>query len=180
MATVYGVVKQSGGHISVHSTPGQGTTFEIYLPRTSEPAEVRRAAAPAAATGGNETILLVEDESGVRELISEVLSAKGYQVLTATDGLSGLELARSFKGTIDLLVSDLCMPKLGGIELAAKLKDSRPETKVLFVSGYPGDQVVQRPAASAGAPILQKPFDMRYLAAAVRCVLDGREIPPPE
>jgi signal transduction histidine kinase/CheY-like chemotaxis protein len=177
LATVYGVVKQSEGHIWVHSAPGQGTTFEIYFPSASAPAEMRQAAAPGVAKGGTETVLLVEDETGVRELISEFLSAKGYQVLTANNGVAALEVARSFTGKIDLLVSDLCMPKLGGIELAAQLKVSRPETKILFVSGYPGDDVVQRPAASAGGPILQKPFDMRYLAAAVRCVLEGREVP---
>jgi PAS domain S-box-containing protein len=177
LATVYGVVKQSDGFIWVHSVPGQGTTFEIYFPRASAPADTRRAAAPPTFTGGSETILFVEDDPGVRELISEFLSAKGYHVLTATNGVSALELVRSFTGTIDLLVSDLCMPKMGGIELAAQLKGSRPEVRVLFVSGYPGDDVVEKPVASAGAPILQKPFDMRYLASAVRCVLDGIEVP---
>ena len=180
LATVYGVVKQSGGYIWVQSELGQGATFEIYLPRVSEAAENRPAAVSANATGGNETILLVEDEESVRELISAALAKKGYQVLEACNGVVALELARAHAGKIDLVISDLCMPKLGGQALTAELRRAYPTMKVMFTTGYPGDSVVKTQGIDLGAPILQKPFGMRYLAAAVRHVLDGMEIPAPE
>lgn len=180
LATVYGVIKQSGGYIWVHSEPGQGTTFEIYLPTVAEPPESRTEPVSARSAGGNETVLLVEDEPSVRDLIAASLRGKGYHVLTAGNGARALELAESFKGEIDLLVSDLCMPVMGGKDLADELKKTRSSLEVIFISGYPGDSVVRNPAANLGAPVLQKPFNMRYLATAVRCILDGMEIPPAE
>ncbi|HEY7405870.1 MAG TPA: ATP-binding protein [Candidatus Angelobacter sp.] len=180
LATVYGVVKQSGGYIWVYSEVGQGATFEIYLPRVSEAAETRPVAVPANASGGNETILLVEDEESVRELISAALTKKGYQVLEACNGVLALELASAHAGKIDLVISDLCMPKLGGQALTAELRRAYPTMKVMFTTGYPGDSVIETPGIDLGAPILQKPFGMRYLAAAVRHVLDGMEIPAPQ
>lgn len=180
LATVYGVIKQSGGYIWVHSEPGHGATFEIYLPIVAEPPEVRPEPLPSHTTGGKETVLLVEDEPGVRDLVAASLGGKGYHVLTAENGARALEFAKSFAGEIDLLVSDICMPVMGGKDLAEKLKETRPSVEVIFISGYPGDSVVHNPTANLGAPVLQKPFNMRYLATAVRCILDGMEIPPPE
>ena len=180
LATVYGVVKQSGGHIWVQSDVGRGATFEIYLPRVSDVAETRSPVVPANASGGKETILLVEDEESVRALIADVLTSKGYAVLPAADGVSALELARTHVGRIDLVISDLCMPKLGGRELAAELRKACSTLKVMFITGYTGDDAVQSHVTDLGATILQKPFGMRYLAVAVRHILDGLEIPAPE
>jgi len=180
LATVYGIVKQSGGYIWVHSEPGQGATFEIFLPRVAEPADTRPAPRPANAGGGNETILLVEDEESVRSLISDFLTKKGYQVLEAENGVSALELARAHAEKIDLVISDLCMPKLGGQALAAELHKAYPGLKVMFTTGYPGHAVVGTPGINLGAPILQKPFGMTFMVVAVRHVLDGMEIPAPE
>jgi PAS domain S-box-containing protein len=180
LATVYGVVKQHAGYIWVQSEVGQGATFEIYLPRVFEAAETRPVAVPTSASGGNETILLVEDEESVRELISDTLTKRGYQVLEACNGVIALELASAHAGKIDLVISDLCMPKLGGQALTEELRRAYPTLKVMFTTGYPGHSVVKTPEIDLGAPILQKPFSMGYVAAAVRHFLDGMEIPGPE
>jgi PAS domain S-box-containing protein len=180
LATVYGVVQQSGGYIWVHSEVDHGATFEIYLPRVFEAAETRPLGIPTNTSGGNETILLVEDEQCVRDVIAGALTKKGYRVLEACDGVFALELASAHAGKIDLVISDLCMPKLGGQALTAELRRAYPTLKVMFTTGYPGDSVVKTPGTDLGAPILQKPFSMHYLAAAVRHFLDGLEIPAPE
>jgi len=137
LSTVYGVVKQSGGFIWVESTPGVGTTFEIYLPQvagkgTNQEPEER----PSAIAGGSETILVAEDEAGVRELACQFLRVKGYTVLEADGGIEALVVSRSHPGPIHLLLSDMVMPKMSGGELAVQLKAARPDMCVAFMSGY--------------------------------------------
>jgi signal transduction histidine kinase/CheY-like chemotaxis protein len=169
LATVYGVVKQSGGFIWVDTIPGAGTTFEIYLPQaagTASNAETEEK--PSAIPGGTETVLVVEDEAGVRELACQFLRVKGYTVLEAGDGLEALAVSRSHPGVIHLLLSDMVMPRMSGGELAAELKAVRPEIRLAFMSGYSefsrGDQGKEFP----DAPVLQKPFSPSSLVKIVR------------
>ena len=142
LATVYGVVKQSGGYIYVYSEVEHGTTFKIYLPRVTAPAENLGAdKTPAAPSPGTETILFVEDEESVRELVSEYLKARGYHVLEAPDGITALEMADAYSGSIQLLITDVVMPKMSGRELAAKIATRRDQLKVLYISGYTDDSI---------------------------------------
>jgi signal transduction histidine kinase/ActR/RegA family two-component response regulator len=174
LATVYGIVKQSGGHIIVYSEPGRGTSFKIYFPPVDEPGEPRRAETSAGdVRGGTETILLVEDEERVRDLAQRVLQQHGYQVVTACDGLEGLGVAQRVPGPIHLLVTDVVMPNLGGRDLAVRLADIRPAMRVLFVSGYTDDAIVRQGMLDPGTNFLQKPFTPEGLARRVREVLDG-------
>ena len=169
LATVYGVVKQSGGFIWVISSPGMGTTFEIYLPQVSGPvSKPDLESRPAVIPNGSETILVVEDEAGVRELACQFLRVKGYTVLDAKDGEEALQIAARHSGTIHLLVSDMVMPKMNGGDLARKLKMIRPNIRVAFMSGYSefsrGDVGHEFPHA----PVLQKPFSPASLVGIVR------------
>jgi signal transduction histidine kinase/ActR/RegA family two-component response regulator len=172
LATVYGVVKQSGGFVWVESSPGQGTSFEIYLPQVLDSiALAEPEAKPAAVLRGTETILLVEDEGEVRELACEFLRASGYRVLEARDGIEAAEMAASHNGDIHVVVSDMVMPRMGGAALAEKLKVSRPASKVILMTGY-SDYVprVQRTAGPEWA-MLQKPFSRESLVRKVHEVL---------
>lgn len=172
LAVVHGIIRQSGGHIEPESVPGVGTTFRIYLPAVVESPQT---AGPATAAEenyrGTETILLVEDEDSVRDLARIVLQSYGYRVLTAPDGLSGLAIAQSFAEPIDLLVTDVVMPHLGGRELAEKLRVARPAMQVLYLSGYTDDAVVRHGIRQDGVAFLHKPFDGKRLGAKVREVL---------
>jgi PAS domain S-box-containing protein len=178
LATVYGIVTQSGGVIRVESEPGRGAVFTIDFPRAEAPgaAPVDRSAARAA-TPGSETVLLVEDEAEVRGLARDVLLRQGYTVLEAANGDEALRLGRDHRGPIHLLLTDIVMPQMGGRELAARLTALRPETRVLYVSGYADDATPRPGAAESGAAFLEKPFTAASLAAKVRAVLDaaGRE-----
>jgi PAS domain S-box-containing protein len=174
LATVYGIVKQSGGHLWVYSEPGKGTTFKIYFPQVDaviETAELASAAQPV--MGGRETVLVAEDEPAVREIVTEVLAKKGYQVLRAPDGQTALELARAHDGAIQLLLTDIVMPGLTGRELADALRAERPGVRVLYMSGYTDDAVVRHGVLEEGMPYLQKPFAPNALAVKVREVLEG-------
>ena len=172
LATVYGVVKQSGGFIWLISSLGKGTTFEIYLPQATgvvdkPEGKEKQPSVPQ----GTETILVVEDEEGVRELACQFLRVKGYTVLEAKGGQEALEVARQYSGTIHLLLSDMVMPKMNGGELAARLKEFRPETRIAFMSGY---SEFSRGDLSQGfpeAPVLQKPFSPVSLVEIVRRAL---------
>ena len=175
LATVYGIVKQSGGYVWVYSEPGQGTTFKIYLPQVDEPPERLDVPVPLQpVAGGRETVLLAEDDPSVRAVVSEVLSQKGYRVLRAPDGQAALEMARGQPGEIDLLVTDIVMPGMTGRELAEALTAERPGIRVLYMSGYTDDAVVRHGVLAEGMPYLQKPFSPRALASKVREVLDRR------
>jgi PAS domain S-box-containing protein len=167
LATVHGTVRQAAGHVRVQSAPGAGTRFTVWLPRDPGGPEPMRAPAPAPPQGGHETLLLVEDDPQVRAIAARVLSARGYRVLQAADGLEALRAAEAHPGAISLLVTDVVMPGLGGRGLADTLRERRPELPVLFLSGYPEGGL------ETGASFLQKPFTPDQLAAAVRQLLDA-------
>jgi PAS domain S-box-containing protein len=175
LSTVYGIVKQSGGYIWVYSEPGRGTTFKVYLPRmvgeTDEAAVEAHAPAPAAR--GTETILLVEDEDAVRELVEELLQAVGYQVLAAARPEEALRLAKRHDGPLHLLVTDVVMPQMAGPDLARHLRGIRPDVKVLYLSGYSPGIVADRGVLEDGAMFLQKPFSAEALETKVRETLDA-------
>ncbi len=173
LATVYGIVKQSGGYIEVDTEPGQGTTFRIYLPRLdAEAAPVDRITRPAAAAGGTETILLVEDEEGVRELARDILRTSGYTVLEARNGPEALLLCERHQGPLDMLLTDVVMPRMSGRELAERLAPLRPDLSVLYMSGYTDDAVIRHGVLGAGTAFLQKPFTPAALVLRVRETLD--------
>ena len=173
LATVYSIVEQSGGFTSMESSVGKGTTFEIYLPVVAEPIESSDLAEPTdAVLGGSETVLLAEDDGGVRRLAREVLTKWGYTVLEARDGEEAMALAEGHQGMIDLLISDVVMPGIGGRILAARLSDSRPGLRALYTSGYASD-VAFREGVRSDMPFLSKPFLPLDLVRMVRAVLDA-------
>jgi PAS domain S-box-containing protein len=176
LSTVYGIVKQSGGYVMVQSEKGRGTAFHIYLPRVDAVAEKHAAPVTHAAVGGTETVLLVEDEESVRQLVRETLVAKGYHVLEAENGEAGMAAAAQHKGKIDLVITDVVMPGMGGRELVKQLAQTRPETKVLYLSGYTEDAIISEGTIDTGTAFLQKPFTLQTLAKKVREVL-GNSIP---
>ena len=175
LAMVYGVVKQSDGAILVESAPGRGSTFRIFLPRCLENETPRQNEQdqPARFTG-NETILLVEDQPAIREVTGDYLMRLGYQVLAAPDGEAALRIAATQQKSVDLVVTDIVMPNMGGHELAARMKQLHPETKVLFMSGYPDHAVRRQEGLTEDVEILQKPFSLKNLAAKARFMLDHR------
>src|SRR5271157_437923 len=178
LSTVYGIVKQSNGYVFVQSELGAGTTFYVYLPQVEDSAEEPCPAKPQQnEAGGCETVLLVEDEESVRELVRVTLAARGYNVLEAENGESGLRIAESFKDPIDILVTDVLMPGIGGRELAKKLLALRPGISVLYLSGYTEDVVVTPGALGPGTAFLQKPFTLQNLAKKVHEVLRSKPAP---
>jgi CheY-like chemotaxis protein len=179
LATVYGIVKQGGGHVEVESEPGTGTTFKVYLPRAEADATPMPAPARFTAPRGTETVLLVEDDAAVRALGAQVLRAGGYEVLEAGDGGEALRVRSGHAGPIHLLVTDLVMPGLGGRPLAERLTARYPELKVLYLSGYTDDAAVRYGILRDHANFLQKPFSPTALARKVREVLDTATPRPP-
>lgn len=174
LATVYGIVRQSGGFIRVDSAPGKGTTFDIFFPRVGGPAERQEAGKPAAsAPGGVETVLVVEDDELVRDLVCEVLRRSGYVVLGACHGAEALHVAELHSGPIHLLLTDVVMPGMGGAELAERLARARPGIKVLYMSGYTDDEALRRGVMGGRKAFIQKPFRAAALAVKVREVLDS-------
>jgi len=177
LAMVYGIVKQSGGNIWVYSEPGQGTAFKIYLPRIEEPiesAQGRSALAPP--LRGIETVLLVEDEDAVRDLARDILQARGYTVLEARHGAEALRISEQHPGPIHLMLTDVVMPEMTGRVLADRLAALRPETKILYMSGYTDNAVVHHGVLDPGTVFLQKPFTGAVLARKVREILDVRAV----
>src|SRR5256886_1815035 len=174
LATVYGIVKQSGGYIWVYSEPGHGTTVKVYLPRVPGAAEpLPVAAATPELRRGSEIVLLVEDAAPVRSLARKSLESYGYTVLEAADGPAALDLAARHPRGIDILVTDVVMPGMSGRELAERLAPARPAMRVLYTSGYTDDAMVRQGVLRAGVAFLQKPFVPETLARKVREVLDG-------
>src|SRR5208337_673313 len=172
LSTVYGIVKQSNGYVFAQSELGVGTTFYVYLPRVEDSAEeLSPTESQPNEAGGCETVLLVEDEESVRELVRVTLASRGYKVLEAEDGERGLQIAESCKEHIHILITDVVMPGIGGRELAKKLLLLRPGISVLYLSGYTEDAVVAPGALGPGTGFLQKPFTLQNLAKKVREVI---------
>lgn len=173
LATVYGIVKQSGGYIWVYSEEGRGTTFKVYLPRIVDPlAAARPGRRNTEPIRGTETILVVEDAEPLRALTRDFLAESGYKVLEAINGEDAVRLARAYEGEIDLLLTDVVMPKMGGKPLVDQVLQFRPKTRVLFMSGYPNDGILQAGILTEKVPLLEKPFTREILTKRVRQVLD--------
>ena len=179
LATVYGIVKQAGGHIWLYSEPGQGTTFKIYLPRTTAPVETSTAPSLPAPPGGVETILVVEDEPAVRTLAVQVLRARGYQVQEAINGEEALRLVKGREREIALLITDVIMPQMNGKELADRLQGIHPDLKILYASGYTENTIVHHGVLEPGVTFLSKPYTPTVLARKVREILDNSAPLPP-
>ncbi|MFI5228129.1 MAG: PAS domain S-box protein [Gemmatimonadales bacterium] len=173
LATVYGIVKQSDGFISLYSEPGKGTSFKIYLPRLDATQQISEIESATARPGRGETILLVEDQADVRRIVSLMLRRLGYRVLVASDGDGALALVARNSSSIDLLVTDVVLPGVSGRVVADEVTRRLPGTKVLFVSGYTDDAVVRHGVLAAGIHYLEKPFTPDALASKVRSVLDS-------
>ena len=172
LSTVYGIIKQSRGYIFAQSALGKGTAFRIYLPRVDDAAEAPASIVTAkSAKGGTETVLLVEDEESVRELVKETLERKGYKVLPADQGDVALRIAASHSGQIDILISDVVMPGMSGRDLAKKLGETHPDIKILYVSGYTEEAIIHQGVLEPGTAFLQKPFTLQALSRKVRDVL---------
>jgi two-component system, cell cycle sensor histidine kinase and response regulator CckA len=174
LATSYGIVNQLGGHIDIRSAPGLGTTFRILLPATRESAEASiEREEPDKGVRGRETVMLVEDETTVARLASRTLRQHGYTVLQADNGSDALQILEQRNGTVQLLVTDLVMPKMGGRELATRARSLNPHIRVLYMSGYMNDAIAQREVREAGATFLQKPFGPKTFIQTVRDILDA-------
>jgi hypothetical protein len=172
LATVYGMVKQTGGDIWVYSEPGHGSSFKLYFPSVLEPVSDSSGGDASATRGsGGETVLVVEDEQAVRDLTVRILRQLGYTILTASSGAEALEISQSHTGHIDLLLTDVVMPNMSGRQLADHLRAARPDTKVLFLSGYTENTVVHHGVLDAGVDFLPKPFSRENLSKKMREVL---------
>ena len=176
LATVYGIIKQNNGFINVYSEPEKGTTFRIYLPRTEdETTTIEKSEMIKRQTKqGSETVLIAEDEESIRVLINKVLLSNGYKVLEAKSGEGAIEVSGEFKGDIDLLITDMVMPGINGVELYNKLKSVRPNLKVVFMSGYTEEAAIQCGELEKGSAFLSKPFNTDDLLNKIRDVLTGR------
>jgi CheY-like chemotaxis protein len=174
LATVYGIVKQNHGFVWVYSEPGMGTTFRIYLPCVPDRSATFEISDHILedTVGGSETILLVEDEAALRQAAADFLKLRGYTVLEAKDGVDALSVSEKHGSPIHLAVTDVVMPHMSGGELARELQTLRPETRVLFVSGYAGQTVVDHKVVDVENDFLQKPFTLKQLGNTIRKILD--------
>lgn len=172
LATVFGIIKQSEGHIEVDSVVGSGTTFRIYLPQTDEEPEAGNGHEPLKSIRGRETILLVEDDDMVRQMTKMALERSGYKVYDAPNGEAGFEMAQLCRDRIDLLITDLVMPRTSGREVAERVKRLRPDIRVLYITGYTEDIVIRRGVELAAIDLLEKPFTPAALTRRVREILD--------
>jgi hypothetical protein len=172
LSMVYGIIKQSEGHITCSSAPGKGTAFTMYFPMVRDPAPGTEAASSATATAGRETVLLVEDDDEVRRLARTILERGGYAVIEAADGEEALSKATAGKARIQLLLTDVVMPRMSGRELARLMKRDCPWVKVLFASGYAADHFEPRGASRGDFDFIQKPFSSHELLLKVREALD--------
>ncbi|HEY8670114.1 MAG TPA: response regulator, partial [Terriglobales bacterium] len=178
LATVYGIVKQSGGFIFAETEIGKGTSFKVYLPQVAGvPEAVSAKAPPAESLPSSETLLVVEDEPAFRDLLRETLQAAGFRVLVGTDGVDALQVAEQHDGPIQLLVTDVIMPRMSGPELAKSLKEVRPQIRVLYLSGYTDDKLGSVSELDRELALLQKPFDLRELIEKIREILARTDSP---
>jgi CheY-like chemotaxis protein len=173
LATVRSIADQCGGGAFIESTPGRGTSVKVLLPLCSEePAEKKSSKSSAPSLEGDELILVVEDEDAIRDLIENILRRQGYRVLTASDGAEALELANNEKATIDLVISDAVMPRLSGPKFVEQLRKTRPDVRVMFISGYAHEGSLMGEALESNAEILEKPFSPTVLLSLLRRLLD--------
>ena len=172
LSIIYGIVKQSDGHVWVQSEVGRGTTFEVYLPRAEQEAESMSPASAPVYSHGSETILVVEDDESVRKLVRGILQRTGYAVIEARDGVEAMRITENRTLPIQLVMTDIVMPHMTGPELVERLSATRPDVRVLYMSGYTDRAVVQQHTELPGMPHLQKPFTPEALLAKVREVLD--------
>jgi len=179
LATVHGIVRQSGGDVRVESEPGKGSAFHVFLPRLPDIGdEAEPHPSPAAADHGSEVLLLVEDEDSIREPAAEILESRGYQVLAARSGPEALAAAQAYDGPIHLMITDVVMPGMNGNQLAEKLRSSRPGARVLYISGYPEDAIAHHGVLDADKAFLQKPCSAAVLLRTVREMLDAPRAAP--
>jgi CheY-like chemotaxis protein len=182
LSTCYGIIKQSGGHISVYSEPGRGATFKVYLPQMAPEAKIpiQSLAAPDMPRG-TETILLVEDDPALREMAATLLGRLGYKVWSAANGIEALSLKQQQGvGHIDLLFTDVVMPHMSGTELAGRMRAVYPHTRILFTSAYTENAIIHQGVLEKGVELLQKPFTPSALARKLREVLDRQASPQPD
>jgi CheY-like chemotaxis protein len=174
LSTVFGIVKQSDGYILVDSEPGKGTTFSIYLPQSEKtPQKEESTQTQAAGANGNKTILVIEDEGGVRSMISKMLKLYGYKSYIANNGTQGLEIYDSHKQEIDLILSDVVMPGMSGMEMVRILQKTAPDIPAIFMSGYTDDEIIRHGVKEDGIHFLQKPFDPDTLIRMIRNILNN-------
>lgn len=179
LATVYGIVKQVGGHVWLYSEPGVGTTFRIFFPRVDEAADEEVATAPATVARGHETILLVEDDHRIRAMVTEILTDAGYTVLSAGNGNDAIAASQRALGEIHLLLTDVVLPGMSGKQVAGQIASQRPGIKVLYMSGYTGDAMAHHDVLNEPTlEFIQKPFLPHALCEKVRSVLNASELPP--
>jgi CheY-like chemotaxis protein len=171
---VYGIVKQTGGDIWVYSELGKGTTFKLYFPKVTDPLSASSAAMVEPTLRGNETILVVEDEPSVLGITVKMLDQLGYVTLSAASGAEALEMSKSHSGAISLLLTDVVMPNMNGRQLADKLLASKPDMKVLYLSGYTENTVIHHGIVDSSVAFLPKPFTRDALAKTIRNVLEQR------
>ena len=175
LSTVYGIVKQSGGSVQVESEPGHGSVFRIYLPARDGVSPQRQQRGGEKIGGGSETILIAEDEADLRDLTRIFLEDYGYKVMTASSAEQAIQMAENLSGPIHLLLTDVIMPGMSGRQLAARIRSKRPQTKIVYMTGYTDDMVMQHKVLEPNVELLQKPFTRTDLALKVRATLDGRE-----
>jgi CheY-like chemotaxis protein len=172
LATVYGIVKQNNGNIWVYSEPGMGTTFKIYFPRTDLSETSTMPESQTSSVGGTETVLLVEDDVDMRALVATLLEAAGYKVLKPDSVTAAIELAQTNSANFDLLLTDIIMPDMNGVELYDRVRASRPGVKRLYMTGYAGQDLGRHGILDSDVVVLEKPFDSTTLLAGIRAVLD--------
>jgi PAS domain S-box-containing protein len=173
LSTVYGIVRQSGGGVWVYSTPGKGTTFKVYLPTVAAEVVASLPAAPVVVAGGSETVLLVEDELVLRAPVRRMLNRWGYRVLEARNGVEALQIWNNIAGGIDLVLTDVVMPEMGGLELSRQLHELNPDVKLIYMSGHTEEAMTQQGSLEQYLAFIQKPFSASDLMALIRRVLDG-------
>ncbi|MBU0678346.1 MAG: response regulator, partial [Verrucomicrobia bacterium] len=172
LSTVYGIIHQHGGEVLLDSEEGKGSTFTVYLPLTTAAAEKDRSE-EGEVPRGNETILFVEDNPSVRKITKRMLETLGYRVLDASGFDEAMQVLSGEAGRVDLLLTDVVMPGVDGVELAGRVRELRPDIRLLFASGYPQEQLARHGIDRPDAELLKKPFDIRELGKALRRVLDG-------